>query len=47
VRQLLAAPENRDSLIRSLLTRKTMDRLVAIAGGEEKKTEVKEEKKNE
>jgi len=48
VRQLLATPQNRDSLIRSLLTRKTMDRLVTIARGpEEKKTEVKEAKKNE
>jgi len=45
LRRLLDTPETRDAINRSLLTRKTMDRLMAIAGGpEETKTEAKEDK---
>ena len=45
VRKLLDAPQTRGSIRQSLMTRKTMERLVEIAKGSgETKTEAKEEK---
>jgi trigger factor len=45
LRQAFNTPQSRDSLKQILLTRKTVNRLAAIAKGEEANTEAKEEKK--
>jgi FKBP-type peptidyl-prolyl cis-trans isomerase (trigger factor) len=45
LRQAFNTPQSRDSLKQILLTRKTVNRLAAIAKDEEANTEAKEEKK--